>query len=204
MIYKISTDTACVNLMLKSKIVKSVREYSQVSIPINRGMYKVTLSVGDTLSYNFINVTNEKDELMLGDSLYYSEGRSKKYDGGANLYGEGVLLDLGGDGDFSVKVTVKRIYSPMVDDYQRAITKAKDIYSNAKKIKLLHIKDYENYKNLLKKEKNKFNDKLLLKYKSSIIIHDLRESISLLELSKLNDLADKLMKSISASNPDND
>ena len=131
---KIGTDTASVNLMLSSKVYKTNKKYAQYSIPIKKGKYLVTLTSKSLKKSQteYIEVVKEDDFLLLGDSLYYSERKYKKYDGGANLYGEGCLLSLGYDGEHWITVEVKKIKKAPKNEYQDAIKLAKSIYKKAK------------------------------------------------------------------------
>lgn len=195
--FKILTDTSSINCMLESKTLKKNREYAQERIPIKKGRYLISLSVDNVRSVGFINVSNKEDYILIGDSLFYSERSWRKYDGGANLHGEGCLLSFGYDGEHYVKVKIEKIdYTPK-DEYKEAVILARNLYKEAKKIKLNDIYQFEIYKKSIENILFKFKrDKVLKKYYYSTIISDIYSSINLLKLSSVNKLASKIMKEI--------
>lgn len=195
--FKILTDTASINCMLESKTLKKNREYAQERIPIKKGRYSISLSIDNVKTVGFIDVSNEEDYILIGDSLFYSERSWRKYDGGANLHGEGCLLSYGCDGEHDVRLKIKKIdYTPK-DEYKEAVVLAKNLYKEAKKIKLTDIYQFKSYKKSIDNILVKFQrNKVLKKYYYSMIISDIYSSINLLKLSSVNELASKIMKEI--------
>lgn len=173
--FNISTDTSAITAILESEIYKINRTYAQEKIPMTKGKYLVSLEWEDLKYTEFVEVKKETDYLLLGDALYYSRKKFKKYDRGANLYGLGANLDIGGDGSFDIKVTIEEIDYLPENKYLIALERAKNIYGKAKKVK--RYEDMELIKELKKEFKN---DKLIMQYSYSEKIGTMLESFSLL------------------------
>lgn len=196
---KISTDTASINLMLSSKVYKINQKYAQYSIPIKKGKYLVTLTSKSLKKTHteYIEVNDKDDFLLLGDSLYYSERKYKKYDGGANLYGEGCLLSLGHDGDHWITVEVKKIKKAPKNEYEEAIKLANSIYKKAKSLKIKDMKEYDSFnKNIKALKKEYYESKLIRRYSHSRIINRMGESFDSIRMSATFSLTKKLFKKL--------
>lgn len=154
-------DAGNISCLVKSKIKFKANKLHK-TIPIGKGLYKVTLKCKN--SYNgkvqltgFIRIDNDYDTLIIGDKCYSIK---EKYwsqflddtDYGADMHGLGVCLCTGGDGSFDIEVIIKLITKEPKNTYKSRLAAAKLFV----KTKLKKVKTAKGVDKLGKEFHNKF------------------------------------------------
>lgn len=167
--------SAVLNSYLDEPIKKDKKNFYKL-LSLKKVRYRITLEINESwdgrVSHSdYIEINKENDYLVIGDLSYYFnlENESlKKFtedlDYGHHMYGNGVMLNTGGDGSFDVVVKIKSLKYKPKDKYLDFLKKLEFYKNKLNRLELKNHADIEKFKNL---EKELFSESIIQKYKYS-------------------------------------